>query len=77
MSMINSSIPRMTANVTMAPITPATAFEIPPPLEEVLDEDPDEDPEDPLPLELPLPEDASKLGAQTPVLLPQALHQSA
>ena len=70
MSMINSSTPRITAKVTMAPITPATARDIPPrrPLEllepelELLDE----------------PAPPAKLAAEhTPVLLPQAWHQSA
>jgi len=68
MNMINNSIPRITASVTMAPITPTTAFEIPPPVLE------------PLPEELvidvvlsPLPS-AKLAGLQTPVLLPHALH---
>lgn len=60
-----ASAPRMTARVTMAPITPATGLLTPPP---------------PLPL-LPLDEDAGaelveEVLAHTPVLLPQAAHQS-
>lgn len=50
---IAPSISRMTASVTIAPMTPATAFEIPPELElfeELLEEadDPDAEPSSPL-----------------------------
>ena len=66
-SMIRISAPRMTASVTIAPITPATAFEILLPLVVLGDE----------PEELVGPLDPSTLGAQTPVLFPQRLHHCA
>jgi hypothetical protein len=55
----------MTARVTMAPMTPATAFDMPP----------EDDPAvgDP---EVPVEPDV-EAAAQTPVELPQALHQEA
>lgn len=65
---INASRPRITANVTIAPMTPATAFEIPP--------DPDLDEEDGVAVEA-LPEAVADEGAQIPVVFPQAAHQSA
>lgn len=68
-SMIRISAPRMTASVTIAPMTPATAFEIPPPLEFELGGVPDE--------ELAGPLDPITLGEQTPVLFPQRLHHCA
>jgi len=72
-SMINNSRPKMTPSVTMAPITPATARDMPPPEELVLELEPDEE-EDPRPLlVLVLP---NWSGAHVPVLLPQALHQA-
>jgi len=68
-SMIRISAPRMTASVTIAPMTPATAFEIPPPLECELEVVPEEELAGPLD-----PDPESALGAQTPVLFPQRLH---
>ena len=63
--MINSR-PRITASVTIAPITPATAFEMPPPeLAWLLPSRAELDGE----LSL-----CSTYGEQTPVELPQALH---
>ena len=56
-----TSKPRTTARVTIAPITPATAFEIPDPL---LDDDDDDDVAD-------AEEDEAVELAQTPVVLPQ------
>lgn len=71
-SMIKISAPRMTPSVTIAPMTPATAFEIPPPLEFEQEVVPDGELE-----ELAGPLDPSALGAQTPVLFPQRLHHCA
>ena len=62
--MINASNPRMTASVTIAPITPATAFDIP-----LLDEVAEGEEEEVLEFE---PEPDVTLAAQAPVLLPHA-----
>src|SRR4051812_3657228 len=63
-SMTKTSAPKITANVTMAPMTPATGFEMP-------SEDDDEavDPE--------APDGVVDAEAQLPVVTPQALHQDA
>jgi hypothetical protein len=63
--MISASKPRITASVTTAPMTPATAFEIPP------DEDEDAVAEVELPVEVDVVE------AQIPVEFPHLLHQVA
>ena len=55
----------MTASVTMAPMTPATAFEMPP------DDEVDEVGEVELPVEVDV------VDAQTPVEFPHCEHQSA
>lgn len=62
---IKASTPRMTARVTIAPMTPATALEMPPPDDE---EEAVTDGEEEVEVEL---------EAQIPVVLPQAEHQSA
>lgn len=54
----------MTASVTIAPITPATAFDIPPPDDELAVADGE--------VELEV-----EVDAQIPVVFPQAVHQSA
>ena len=61
---IRASAPRITASVTIAPVTPATAFEIPP-------DDFDEVVEPEVPVEVDVVE------AQTPVEFPHFVHQSA
>ena len=60
----------MTAKVTIAPITPATAFEIPPDPEEEEEEVEEAEEEDD-------DEEAVVLEAQTPVVFPHAEHQLA
>lgn len=60
---MRASTPRMTAKVTIAPITPATAFEMPPDEEEVAVADEEE-------------EVAVEVEAQIPLVFPQAVHQS-
>lgn len=64
--MISASAPRITASVTIAPMTPATAFEIPP------EEDEDEVAEVEVPVEVEV-----EVEAQTPVEFPHFVHQSA
>ena len=65
-SKIAPSIARITARVTIAPMTPATAFEIPDPEPEDFEEPLlDEEPSSPL----------RYAEEQTPVELPQAVHQ--
>ena len=71
-SIIRASAPRMTARVTMAPMTPPTAVEMPLPFPLPLfslDEDEEEPAADD-------EEEVPDAGAHTPVELPQALHQS-
>lgn len=68
--MIKASKPKITASVTIAPITPATTVEIPELPDEVEEEEPVA-----LPLDEVLP--PSTYAAQAPVLFPQALHHVA
>jgi len=65
-NMIRASNPRITANVTIAPITPATAFEIPPEEDDCDEADVDAD-----------AEEEEVVEAQTPVEFPHIWHQVA
>lgn len=61
----NASTPKITANVTIAPITPATALDIPP----LFSAEPESEPEEE-------EEEEAVVSAQAPVELPHAAHQS-
>jgi hypothetical protein len=65
-SIMRASVARMTVSVTIAPMTPATAFEIPP----------EEDEEAVAKADVPVEVEAV-VEAQTPVEFPHLLHQSA